>query len=281
MRLRHRMGAEMLRFWVVLSMSLIMSFAAAGLIAEPMNHAQWDSLLKMHVKMIDNGNSTALDYVGLAPARGSDNDFENYRNQLSRITRTEFDQWHKDNQLAFLINAYNAFTVGLILSKYPDLDSIQELGSFFSSPWKKKFIKLLGKTRSLDEIEHQLIRGSGRYNDPRIHFAVNCASIGCPALRAEAYVGDRIDQQLQDQAKRFVADSSRNRFKNGRLEVSSIFKWYREDFEKGWLGFHSLEGFFVAYGADLGLTEQHTTALKAGNIDIKFLDYDWRLNDAN
>ncbi|MBV1959344.1 MAG: DUF547 domain-containing protein, partial [Pseudomonadales bacterium] len=142
------------------------------------------------------------------------------------------------------------------------------------------FIKLLGKTRSLDEIEHQLIRGSGRYNDPRIHFAVNCASIGCPALRAEAYVGDRIDQQLQDQTKQFLSDPSRNRFKNERLEVSAIFKWYREDFEKGWLGFHSLEGFFAAYDVDLGLTEQHTAVLKAGNIDIEFLDYDWRLNDA-
>ena len=267
----------MLRFWVVLSMSLIISSAAAGLIAESMSHVQWDSLLKKHVKTIDNGHSTALDYAGLARAGSSG--FENYRNQLSRITQAEFDQWDKDNQLAFLINAYNAFTVALILSKYPDLDSVKDLGSFFSSPWKKKFITLLGKTRSLDEIEHKLIRGSGRYNDPRIHFAVNCASIGCPALRAEAYAGDRIDQQLQDQTKRFLADSSRNRFKNGRLEVSSIFKWYREDFEKGWLGFHSLEGFFVAYGVNLGLTEQHTAALKAGNIDIEFLDYDWRLND--
>lgn len=281
----------MSRFLVVLSMSLVMSSAAAGLIAEPLSHAQWDHLLKTYVKTTDNGHSTGLDYAGLTRAGSSGNsdgnsdgnshDFEHYLDQLSSITQAEFDQWHQDHQLVFLINAYNAFTVELILSKYPDLDSIKELGSFFSSPWKKKFIKLLGKTRSLDEIEHQLIRGSGRYNDPRIHFAVNCASIGCPALRAEAYVGDRIDQQLQDQAKRFVADSSRNRFKNGGLEVSSIFKWYREDFEKGWLGFHSLEGFFVAYGADLGLTEQHTTALKAGNIDIEFLDYDWRLNDAN
>jgi hypothetical protein len=266
-------------------MSLIMSSAAAGLIAEPMSHAQWDSLLKKHVKTIDNGHFTALDYAGLARAGSSGNgdgdrhDFEHYLEQLSRITQTEFDQWYQDHQLAFLINAYNAFTVALILSKYPDLDSIKELGSFFSSPWKKRFIKLLGKTRSLDEIEHQLIRGSGRYNDPRIHFAVNCASIGCPALRAEAYVGDRIDQQLQDQTKQFLADPSRNRVKNGRLEVSSIFKWYRDDFEKGWLGFHSLEDFFAAYSADLGLTEQHTAALKTGNIDIEVLDYDWRLND--
>ena len=92
-----------------------------------------------------------------------------------------------------MINAYNAWTVEFILTKYPDLDSIKDLGSFFNSPWDKEFIPLLGKTVSLNDIEHGLIRGSDRYNDPRIHFAVNCASIGCPALREEAYTGDKLN----------------------------------------------------------------------------------------
>ncbi len=266
-----------MRILVALLMSLLVSLQTGGLIAESMNHEQWDSLLKKHVKSIDGGSATALDYAGFA--RDTDR-FKSYQDQLSHVTQTEFDQWNKDAQLAFLINAYNAFTVALILTKYPDLDSIKNLGSFFSSPWKKKFIKLLGQTRSLDDIEHKLIRGSGRYNDPRIHFAVNCASIGCPALRAEAYIADRIDLQLQDQTRQFLSDASRNRFTNGRLEVSSIFKWYREDFEKGWLGFDSLEEFFAAYAVQLGMTDEQLSNLKSGKIEIEFLDYDWRLNDA-
>ncbi|MBV1913992.1 MAG: DUF547 domain-containing protein [Pseudomonadales bacterium] len=265
-----------MRFFAALLMSLLVSLQTNSLIAEPMNHAHWDSLLKKHVKSIDGGSATALDYSGFARDTGR---FKSYQDQLSRVTQTEFDQWSKDNQLAFLINAYNAFTVALILTKYPGLDSIKDLGSFFSSPWKKKFIKLLGQTRSLDDIEHKLIRGSRRYNDPRIHFAVNCASIGCPALRAEAYMGDRIDSQLQDQTRQFLSDTSRNRSENGQLEVSSIFKWYREDFEKGWLGFDSLEDFFVAYKSELGMADEQLSDLQAGKIDIEFLDYDWRLND--
>ena len=268
----------MLRIIATLLMSLLVNLPTSSLIAEPMNHAQWDSLLKQHVKLIDSGNSTALNYAGFARDISR---FKSYQDQLSGVTRTEFDQWDKDNQLAFLINAYNVFTVALILTKYPGLDSIKDLGSFFSSPWKKKFIKLLGQTRSLDDIEHKLIRGSGRYNDPRIHFAVNCASIGCPALRAEAYTGDQIDSQLHDQTRQFLSDSSRNRFENGQLEVSPIFKWYREDFEKSWLGFNSLEEFFAAYAVQLGMTDEQLSNLKAGKIEIEFLDYDWRLNDVH
>lgn len=118
---------------------------------------------------------------------------------MSRVDQLEFDQWSTRQQLAFLINAYNAWTVELILEKWPDIDSIKDLGGIFSSPWRKEFISLLGEKRSLDNIEHDLIRGSGRYQDPRIHFAVNCASIGCPALRAEAYTGAKINQQLDQQ----------------------------------------------------------------------------------
>ena len=139
----------------------------------------------------------------------------------------------------------------MILTKCPDLESIKDLGSFFQSPWGKSFIPLLGGTRSLDDIEHGLIRGSGRYKDPRVHFAANCASIGCPSLRAEAYVGDRLDEQLEDAARSFLRDRSRNRLDEGELKVSSIFKWYRNDFEKGWRGKHSLAQFLAGYADSL------------------------------
>lgn len=239
------------------------------------NHSSWDQLLKAHVLSVNGGRSTAVDYQGMASDHQS---LKRYLAALSSVSETQFDQWAKQEQLAFLINAYNAWTVELILTAWPDLESIKDLGSFFSSPWKKEFVTLLGKTRALDDIEHGLIRGSGRYNDPRIHFAVNCASIGCPALRAEAYNGDRLEQQLEEQTALFLNDRSRNRAEGNVIKLSSIFRWYREDFEKGWYGFKRLEDFLLAHAADLGLSSTLITTLKTGNADIEFMDYDWRLN---
>jgi hypothetical protein len=180
--------------------------------------------------------------------------------------------------LAFLINAYNAWTVKLILSGPPDLKSIKDLGSFFSSPWKKEFVTLLDETRSLDEIEHKLIRGSDRYNDPRIHFAVNCASISCPALRAEAYDGNRLNEQLTEQTNLFLSNPERNQVEQDVIKLSSIFKWYREDFEKGWMNYHHLEDFLITNSASLNLSKKQIAKLKTGEMDIEFLNYDWRLN---
>ena len=158
--------------------------------------------------------------------------------------------------------------------------SIKDLGNLIQSPWKKKFIPLLGATQSLDDIEHGLIRGSDRYRDPRIHFAANCASIGCPALRAEAYNGVNLDRQLNEATTHFLQDRSRNRLVNGRsLEISPIFKWYRDDFSKGWRSLPaSLAGFLAGYAEALDLNDQEVHALIAGEIRIEFLDYDWRLN---
>jgi hypothetical protein len=137
---------------------------------------------------------------------------------------------------------------------------------------------LLGKERTLDEIEHELIRGSGRYRDPRLHFAVNCASIGCPALRGEAYDGARLEAQLDEQARRFLSDRSRNRLEGGTLHVSPIFKWYRGDFEQGWRGANTLGAFLALYADAIGLIPAQAQALREGTLPIEFLDYDWRLN---
>jgi hypothetical protein len=244
-------------------------------------HDEWNTLLNRHVKPINSGHSSAIDYAAIQQDRAI---LTRYLNQLSQITQAEFDAWDKASQLAFLINAYNAWTVELILTKYPDIDSIKELGGLFSSPWDKSFIPLLGKTRSLNDIEHTLIRGSDRYNDPRIHFAVNCASIGCPALREEAYTGAKLELQLTEQTERFLADNSRNYAKGDSLYLSSIFKWYGDDFTKGFRNTHSIEAFLLLYSnSDKGvltLTPAQRQAAEKQQLDIEFLDYDWSLNVA-
>ncbi len=258
---------------VVLFCSLL--FVPSEIQAAGFDHSGWGDLLKEHVRILKDGEASQVDYAGLSAKRAALGD---YLNKLSAVKREEFDAWSTDEQLAFLLNAYNSWTVELILTRYPDLDSIKDLGSFFQSPWKKRFISLLGEMRSLDDIEHRLIRGSGRYEDPRIHFAVNCASIGCPALRAEPYRGVDLQRQLDEATSLFLRDRSRNLLNGQVLKVSSIFKWYREDFEKGWRSINSLKQFLADHAEDLGLTAEEARQLVAGEISIEFLEYDWKLN---
>lgn len=239
------------------------------------DHGIWNELLQAHVRVQEEGRASQVDYAGLAVERTK---LMGYLQQMAAVQVEDFDSWTLSDQLAFLLNGYNGWTVELILGKYPDVESIKDLGSFIQSPWKKKFIPLLGETRSLDDIEHGLIRGSGRYKDPRIHFAANCASIGCPALRAEAYRGADLERQLSEATTLFLRDRSRNRLNGRVLEVSSIFKWYREDFAMGWRSFSSLTDFFAGYAQALDLTAADVRALVCGEIKIEFLDYDWRLN---
>jgi len=259
------------RFLVVLYFMLSgISAQAAGF-----DHSDWNALLKKHVEPIRDGLATQVDYAGMA-ADGAQ--LKRYLAATSIVSRRTFDAWSRGRQLAFLINVYNARTVELILSVYPDIESIKDLGSLFRSPWKMRFIPLLGKTRTLDDIEHGLIRGSARYNDPRVHFALNCASIGCPALRPDAYTAEHLDAQLEDAARRFLSDRTRNRLEGDTLMVSSIFKWYREDFAKGWRGATSLGRFLSLYHQSLDLDKRTVNRLVSDDFDIEFLDYDWRLN---
>ena len=254
---------------------ILLALQSALAHAATFEQTTWDTLLKKHVIPLRSGQASQVDYAGFSADRGQ---LQKYLAAVSAVTPAEFDHWDRSAQLAFLINAYNANTVELILTAYPDIASIKDLGSLLRSPWKKRFIPLLGETRSLDDIEHGLIREAGHYAEPRIHFAANCASIGCPALRAEAYAADRLDAQLEDAVRLFLSDRTRNRVEGNALKVSSIFKWYRGDFEKGWRGTNTLGGFFVLYRQALELDDKTIELLKSGKLDIQFLDYDWRLN---
>ena len=242
-------------------------------------HAAWDALLRQHVVVAAGGSASTLRYAALQAQRAA---LKGVLDALSAVSPAAYDKWSKAQKLAFLINAYNAFTVELILTRYPDLKSIKDLGSFLQSPWKKKFFHLLGQERSLDEVEHEMIRAPGVFDDPRIHVAVVCASIGCPMLRSEAFVAERLDVQLDDAMRRFLADRSRNRFDagSGVLSVSKIFDWYRKDFERGHKGYDSLQTLFARHAEVLGTTPQAQAELRAGRYKLTFLDYDWALNDA-
>ena len=257
----------------------ILALASASAHAFDHGHAAWQVLLARHVKVAANGNASAVDYRGLQDERTA---LRRYLDALASVSEAEYRQWAQLQRLAFLINAYNAYTIDLVLSNYPQLESIKDLGSVFQSPWKKQLFTLLGAQRSLDDIEHGLIRAQGAFDEPRIHFAVVCASIGCPMLRPEAFTGDKLEVQLEDGMRRFLSDRSRNRFDaaSGRLQVSKIFDWYGKDFEQGHRGFSSLRATFARYADQLAATAEARARVRAGDYRLEFLDYDWRLNDA-
>ena len=238
-------------------------------------YRNYAALLGAHVHWTDEGHASTVDYQTLAADRAS---LKAVLDALSSVSESQFSAWSQADRKAFLINAYNALTVELILSRYPDLESIRDLGGLFSSPWKKSFIPLLGGTRSLDWIEHERLRAN--YSDARIHFAVNCASLGCPALRPEPYRGDRLEAQLDDARDRFLGDHARNRFdaERGVLSVSPIFKWYREDFEHA---AGSLEAWLGQHAEVLAEDAASQRGLKADEFTLEFGDYDWTLNDAS
>lgn len=230
-------------------------------------HQQWDKLLSSGVIELSQGSATQVDYDFF---KAESSQLSGYLAELSQVTQSEFDQWSADQQLAFLINAYNAFTIELILTRYPDLESIKDLGSWLQSPWKKRFFNLLGQSRTLDELEHQLIRG--HFNEPRIHFAVNCASIGCPALATHAYTGSQLEQQLDSAARLFLKDASRNHYLQERqqLRVSKIFDWYGGDFVKA---AGSVNAYLADYAKELQATPEQIRQAK-----LRFNKYDWGLN---
>ena len=240
------------------------------------SHAAWTALLKKHVVLIDGGKASQLRYAGMATDRAA---LKAYTDALSALSPAAFAAFSKPQQQAFLINAYNAFTVDLILTRYPKLSSIKDLGSLFSSPWKPPFIKLLGTEMSLDNIEHDNLRTRGRFDDPRVHFAVNCASVGCPMLREEAFVAERLEAQLEEQAQRFMGDRSRNRYAGGKLELSKIFDWYGDDFKLGHKGIASLPAFAARYAKQLADAPADQERIRSLKLDVSFLDYDWKLND--
>ena len=237
-------------------------------------YTAWDGLLRNHVQWLPDNKQSRVNYTGFARDRGT---LQTLLANWSAVTPAEFAAFSRAQQMAFLINAYNGFTIELILTAYPNLKSIKDLGNLLQSPWKKKFFRLLGEERHLDWIEHEQLRP--RYNDWRVHTAVNCASIGCPALGPDAFTAPQLDAQLDDGMARFMSDRSRNRYVKGRVELSAIFKWFIEDFQKGHRGIRSLDDLILRYAEALAIPAADRATIRAGGARVRYLEYDWSLND--
>ncbi len=224
------------------------------------SHAAFTEVLQAQVK------GAKVDYAGIkkSPAK-----LNAYLDSLANVKKFEYDKWSNDDKMAFLINLYNAATLKLIIDHHP-VKSIKDIGSVIKGPWKQKVVRLWGNKVTLDHVEHDLLRPT--FNDPRVHFAVNCASIGCPDLLNEAFQASKLDAQLDKQTRTFLADSSRNRLdaKNKTLYLSSIFTWFEKDFVKK---SGSVENFVAPY-----FNDNDSAVIQRGGLKIKNTDYDWNLN---
>ncbi|MBF0235305.1 MAG: DUF547 domain-containing protein, partial [Desulfamplus sp.] len=201
-------------------------------------------------------------------------DYQGFKNEESRLDEylkvledTDSKSLAGNERFAFYVNAYNAWTIKLILSAYPGIKSIKELGSLFKSPWKKKICRVDRQIISLDDIEHKILRPI--FKDARVHFAINCASKGCPVLISEPYTGSAMESQLELCAQLFINDPARNYLQGDTLYVSSIFKWFSKDFGNNIVG-------FISKYALSSLKAQ--LSARAGKIKVAYLDYDWSLN---
>lgn len=239
------------------ALALLLSAYGTASSHEKVDYALFGSLLSAHV-----GNGV-VDYKGF---KTDEAQLDEHLAAMSAVDPERLPD--REERMAFYINLYNAWTIKLILTRYPDLESIKDLGGIFQSPWEKKIVKLNGATVTLDHIEHEVLRP--KFKDPRIHFAVNCASKSCPPLLNEPYSGDTLDRQLDSVTKAFINDPQRNYLQDNVLYVSRIFKWYGKDFKEG------IPAFFKQY-AEQPLKRKLED--NSSRIEVKFLEYDWSLNN--
>lgn len=221
------------------------------------SHQAWDELLKKHVS-----KEGKVNYKGFIQ---NTRKLDAYLSQISENPPKK--SWTEAQKLAYWINAYNAFTIKLIINNYP-INSIQDLHPTIKIPgistiWHKEFFKIGGVDENLNDIEHKVLRKE--FDEPRIHFAINCASVSCPNLRNEAYSSKKLELQLEDQAKKFVNDYSKNKLEKDRVQLSKLFSWFKKDFTKN----TSLIAFLNKY-AKQKIDE---------SADVDYLDYDWSLNE--
>lgn len=221
--------------------------------AQPVSHEIWDSLLRQHVTA-----DGKVDYKGFIKDSVQ---FNQYLALLSHHHPND-KHWSREEQFAYWINAYNAFTIKLILDHYP-VKSIKDIKNgipFVNTVWDIKFIHIEDRTYDLNNIEHGILRP--KFKDPRVHMAVNCASISCPALQNHAYTADKLNEQLDEAATEFINNDNKNKITPQKAQLSKIFDWYSGDFD-------SVRDFINQY-SKVKITK---------DTKIEYLDYNWNLND--
>ena len=234
-------------FWLLFSLS---SFAQSKAIS----HDLFDALLRKYVN--SQGN---VDYAGF---KKDSFRFNQYLDLIAKNPPT--DSWTKEEKLAYWINVYNAFTISLVAKHYP-VKSIKDIRpgiSFINSVWDIRFIKIGKETYDLNNIEHSILRK--KFDEPRIHFAINCASYSCPRLRNEAYTGEKLNIQLTAADESFLADKTKNEIAPDKIVLSKIFDWFGGDFKK--------KGSLIDF---LNLYSKVKINSKA---KISYMEYNWALN---
>jgi hypothetical protein len=247
-----------LQSWL-LSLFFIFSFCSN---IEAFDFSGWDGLVKKYVapKILEGVPVNAIDYAGLK----KDPEFSDLVSRLDSYPLESLNS--RELKLTFWINVYNIFAAKMITDNYP-IESIKDAGSFFKPVWKRPAGRVGGKEYTLNIIEHEILR---KMKEPRIHVAIVCASISCPDLRLEAYTVEKLNDQLDDQMEKFLSSQEKgmrlDENKN-RVYLSSIFKWFEEDFEGGvlkYIGRH--------------VTPEQGLTLSKPKIKISYLDYNWKIN---
>lgn len=253
-RIHYRLSSIILR-----SVLVILALAVTQVWAFDSSHALWNKTLKRHVK------DGLVDYKAL---KRNSIDLEIYLKLISQSPRSEFDLWSSDEQLAFLINLYNAATIQLIVDAYP-VKSIKDIGLLPHAAWRQKRIHLWEEKISLNHLEHDIILPRARHL-PAVHFALVCAAKGCPQLRSEAYTGSLLKTQLEHQGQVFLGNTSKNRLSKLEriLYLSPIFEWYAEDFERV---SGSVKNYLTKHAAHIFQTD-------LSSFKIHYTPYDWSLN---
>jgi hypothetical protein len=249
--------AQILAFSLVLILLSVVPVAA-------FDFSDWDAVIKKHVslKKVDGVMIHAVNYINLKRD-------EKFKKLVLRLSSAREDSLKtRDEKLTFWINTYNILAAKMVADRFP-IKSIKDAGSFFSPVWKKSAGHVAGKERTLNEIEHEILR---KMDEPRIHVAIVCASVSCPDLRLEAFKADSLSEQLDDQMKRFLQSSEKGMRideKRGRVHLSSIFKWFKDDFESR----GGVLKFVRKY-----VSPEAAKKLDDSRIDISYLDYNWNIN---
>jgi len=224
----------------------------------------WDALVKKHVKATTI-DGVALNAIAYKDMKG-DPQFKKVVDGLKTVSLNDLKA--RDEKLAFWINVYNILAAKVVIDNYP-VKSIKDVGSIFKSVWKRTAGMVAGKERTLNDVEHEILRKMG---DPRIHVAIVCASVSCPDIRKEAYTAGRLDEQLDDQMRKFLENRGKGLkidARKKRIYLSSIFNWFEEDFDS--------KGGVVAFISQYVSPSRKKSLAEFGN-NIKYLDYNWDLN---